>query len=329
MLSSAEPPYPQLNGNKIWRKRESPFVRDHFEGALPSHFIPTFDRNRIADIKSTSNSTMKRRVRKSNNSYLIFFDGYCRHKEDKCTPLFYAGIEQSQIELPCQPSCVSIETSMNIMSQCCHKKGKTFNDCRGKARQKRIKDRIDWNFTKRPSELSSQSLAHVSKEGMVTGNHGADGVTHLQEYEINREAKEEVKKCLGLGSDKLANIIHASSIINENDTNLCMSKNPPDNSNDKLGFLRHGTFHDSLCMHLFTKDQLLLFIHLLDSQQLALYYDASGEMLSLQGCGSANKILLHSMLSFSPCKHFLDAVDRKFDSKLFRAYVLAEHIAHR
>ena len=96
-----------------------------------------------------------------------------------------------------------------------------------------------------------------------------------------------------------------------------------DNSVDVLGILQHSSIHNGLTMHLYTKPQIILMCSLLKSHQLILYYDPTGQMLSLKNCGFS-KHILHSKLSFCPEEMYVDKKKRTVSANCFMASVLAE-----
>ena len=107
-------------------------------------------------------------------------------------------------------------------------------------------------------------------------SNNTDGIAtrRSQMYEINREAKKDIKNKFGLGKCKLSNVCTVSEKIRQWD--LTDWKSVDDTSMDYLGIVQHCSLHDGFEMYLFIKKDTKLYAELAAGGTLVLHYDATG-----------------------------------------------------
>ena len=175
--------------------------------------------------------------------------------------------------------------------------------------------------------LTHQCL--IAFYSVVAQNSEGVAADRLEWYQLNREAQKKINKELGLGNNAFANVVNVTNKIKKADSLRRKSMDEKDKSTDWLGILQDSSFHNGVTMHIFSKDQIILLAGLMKSRQLILYYDSTGGILQISRSDfGTSKHLLHSMVSFAPAEFFLKEEDYKFSSKLFNAFVVAEHISH-
>lgn len=308
------------------RKWRAEFVLKYFSKIVPRHFVIRCHRNELLTYTPESDGDKKKSRGGSIklHPFVVAFNGYCMGQKDGCPTVFVAGFSSDQLKRLSLGYNGTIDCTMIISGACCHPFGATYGMCRGPDRKKEVKIKVEGD-KRSPSSRANDNVSDMPDEDYIVGNFEGGAFTRQKQYAIQKEAKEEVAVKYGLTGCSLANILHSSEKIKAQDITQRMKLK--DNSVDVLGILQHSSIHNGLTMHLYTKPQIILMCSLLKSHQLILYYDPTGQMLSLKNCGFS-KHILHSKLSFCPEEMYVDKKKRTVSANCFMASVLAEHVSH-
>jgi hypothetical protein len=237
--------------------------------------------------------------------FLVGIKGKCSAQADGCLTTFACGFTEESIKTLLDDPCPeTIELSVIVNGRCIHKKGQTYCQLRGVARDAAIQEFT--NAGKKPTKFAKASLSKASDSEYHSKNRGAL-VTKASAQNISREAKQKELIASGLTKCKLSNIPLAKGIMETK--NIEDRDKINDVSRDFLGVVRLvelvvPTFR----MVLYTNPCLQLYHYLARGGRLILNCDATGNLLNFPMVDELKDKILHTKLAVSPK---FPIVDRK------------------
>lgn len=302
--------------------KKADFILAHCRYVAPPQFIFRCVGHRILSLSSNTES----RGKKKTHNFVVLFWGKCMGSKHGCEASYHCGFEEDQLRIFANDGKVPILMYLNITGHCTHRVGYDYSLNRGQSRRAQVNKLLGQDKLIRPSAIAQRNLDDLDASRYAYNNTDGVATKRTQVYEMNREAKKEIKKKFGLGKCKFTNMIVASEKIREMD--IGDRSKIGDASKDLLGIVRSCTLHDGFEMQLYTKNDVLLMAELCAKGTLVVYYDGTGQLIRLQGTSFADKVL-HSRLSFNPAETMLCISDRRYDRLLFTDMTLAEHVSNR
>jgi hypothetical protein len=290
-------------------KAMSHIIRKWMEAAIPAHLGLSFDQNFCYEFLVKGKKRGKGRPRK--HPYLVGVTGYCAAKKDGCKTTFVAGFTELSLQ-KLKEEHATIDLSVLVTGSCIHVKGKAYGALIGKKREEVLQQYI--KKKKCPAEFAKEVLAEANDEAFHSSNRSLF-LSRDSSYNVAREAKNKLKKDVGLSSCKLANVL--LSRIQSNKIDLESRLNIKDQSTDLLGIVRKVELAPNVTWHLWTKGSIQLYQRLGQGGKLILNVDATGGLVNIQGIEGVTDKILHTKVTLSP-KYALVRKEMMRDKSLLR-----------
>ena len=254
--------------NFVEGSKRADFMRRNFDELTPTHFFNKHLRDNIHSLNKTSGKKAgKRGGKDKKHSFLVHWSGSCHGNIDGCNSFYDAGITEDDLTRLAKGESDSVRITMSIHGNCKHIWKKKYGSILGTSRKRQV-DAIA-NGADRiipPSRRAKRNIMKLSPKQLAVGNHGSMATDREVQYNLNREAKGQLRKRLGLTNNMLANVINVCERIRVFDETDRKERN--DNSKDYLGLVQDSGFHDGFKAELWTKECLkvryiCLFVHIL------------------------------------------------------------------
>lgn len=264
---------PQSGKSRYWK---SHWLLDLIAEKRPKHFCPSVKHFKPFKWGVDGKTKGVRGGKDKGHDFdAIYIDGVCAAKKHGCNNSFYGGLKKADVEDLFHGRVATIPLELYYRSNCCnHMKGYNYLRFTGSARANYVSAVVKGKKQARPKQLVEDGLGgefrfhfngcvlpttlnpillHPTVSPAMTADDYALKNTHgvparvTQVYEANRDSKKQLAKVYGLGNNTLANTIHATYKIREQDARRRLTMDEHDKSTDCLGVLQSSSFHDGMC----------------------------------------------------------------------------------